>query len=115
MLQWFFQLHNKSPRLSRNATDAAPTPEALGRFEKANVRFFISNLNRSSPFADIPDEQFRAVIMGEVIEHIFNHPLGLMKEIARIMKGGGALLLTTPNPSTVMNAMRLLLGRTLLW
>lgn len=53
--------------------------------------------------------------MGEVIEHILNHPLGLMKSVERITRSNGVLLLTTPNPSTLANAYRTLRGTLTLW
>jgi 2-polyprenyl-3-methyl-5-hydroxy-6-metoxy-1,4-benzoquinol methylase len=33
--------------------------------------------------------------MGEVIEHIPNHALGLMREVARVLRPHGLLVLTT--------------------
>ena len=41
---------------------------------------------------------FDVGVMGEVIEHIPNHPLGLMREVARVLRPHGLLALTTPNP-----------------
>lgn len=41
-------------------------------------------------------ESFTAVILGAVLEHLFN-PDGAVKEIARILKPGGALFIDVPN------------------
>jgi 2-polyprenyl-3-methyl-5-hydroxy-6-metoxy-1,4-benzoquinol methylase len=100
---------------SVTATDAYELKESQQRFEKNGIEFFPSNLNELSPFKNIEDESFDVVVMGEVIEHVLNHPLGLMRDIARILRPGGFLILTTPNPATVMNVARLISGHSTLW
>jgi SAM-dependent methyltransferase/putative flippase GtrA len=55
----------------------------------ANVRYYDG---RNMPFAD---GQFTAAICIEVLEHA-EDPEGLLNEIARVLKPGGVLLLTTP-------------------
>ncbi|MHB8521998.1 MAG: class I SAM-dependent methyltransferase [Limisphaerales bacterium] len=97
------------------ATDALESTERSQLFAREGIGFFSSNLNRPAPFRDLPEASFEAGIMGEVIEHILHHPLGLLEEMARILKPGGVLILTTPNPSTVLNAIRLLGGRSFSW
>ncbi|MGE0826600.1 MAG: class I SAM-dependent methyltransferase [Candidatus Binatia bacterium] len=42
------------------------------------------------------DAQFDVVLLVEVIEHLENHPIAL-NQLARILKPGGVLILTTPN------------------
>ncbi|MGZ4813766.1 MAG: class I SAM-dependent methyltransferase [Terriglobales bacterium] len=63
----------------------------------------------------MPAASFHAVIFAEIFEHILNHPLGVLQEIARILKPGGTLVLTTPNPSTIANAARTVVDRHTLW
>jgi SAM-dependent methyltransferase len=84
-------------------------------FRKAEVDYFVSNLNEPKTFAAIPDGSFEAILFGEVFEHVFNAPLDLLREIYRITAPGGVLILTTPNPSTFMNAVRIALDRHSLW
>jgi 2-polyprenyl-3-methyl-5-hydroxy-6-metoxy-1,4-benzoquinol methylase len=43
-----------------------------------------------------PDDTFDAVTMNHVIEHVFD-PVGLLKEVRRILKPGGRLIMVTPN------------------
>jgi SAM-dependent methyltransferase len=43
-----------------------------------------------------PDESFSGAICSEVLEHLFD-PLAAIREINRVMKPGGALVVTVPN------------------
>jgi len=97
------------------ATDSWQPADREELFHRANVHCFVSNLNHLSPWPDLADDCFNAVLFGEVFEHLLNHPVGLLKQIHRVLKPGGALLLTTPNPSTLSNAARVLLDRHSLW
>ncbi|HEX8983780.1 MAG TPA: class I SAM-dependent methyltransferase, partial [Bryobacteraceae bacterium] len=44
-----------------------------------------------------PDGHFATVLCCELIEHLFGDPMHLMSEANRILRGGGHMLLTTPN------------------
>ncbi len=44
-----------------------------------------------------------------------NHPAGLLQAVHRILRPGGVTLLTTPNPSTLANSVRLLGDGYVLW
>ena len=61
-----------------------------------------------------PDGAFDAVVAAEIIEHVIDtdHLLG---EIARVLRPGGALVITTPNLASLENRLRLLLGRYPMW
>jgi SAM-dependent methyltransferase len=100
---------------SVTATDSWAIPERDEMFARIGVRYFASNLNALRPFPHLGPATFDAVICGEVFEHILNHPLGLLKEFHRILRHRGVLILTTPNPSTLMNALRIVLDRYSLW
>lgn len=45
---------------------------------------------------DFPGDYFDAVISNHVIEHVFD-PVGLLKEVRRILKPGGRFVFITPN------------------
>jgi 2-polyprenyl-3-methyl-5-hydroxy-6-metoxy-1,4-benzoquinol methylase len=57
---------------------------------------------------------FDAAVAGEVIEHVLDtdHLLG---ELARVVRPGGALVVTTPNLASLENRLRLLVGRYPMW
>ena len=84
----------------------------MRRVSLALMRFSPSNLNDLQPFPDLK-EHLDAVVLGEVIEHILNWPLGLIQTLVDRLHQGGALLVTTPNSCTVANPMRMLTGNRL--
>jgi SAM-dependent methyltransferase len=97
------------------ACDAwSPEDRAL-LFARAGVECFAANLNTARPWAQLPDRTFDAVLFGEVLEHILHHPVGLLRELHRVMKPGALLILTTPNPATLLNALRVARGTHTLW
>jgi 2-polyprenyl-3-methyl-5-hydroxy-6-metoxy-1,4-benzoquinol methylase len=96
-------------------TDACELDDREERMEMAGIEFFFSNLNDEHPLRSIEDASFDVVVMGEVIEHVLNHPLGLVSEVWRVLRTGGLLVMTTPNPATLMNVVRLLTDRWTLW
>ena len=95
-------------------TDAWHPPEAAQFFEQAGVEFAASNLNHLDPFPGW-NTQFDAIVLGEVIEHILNSPLQLVKRLASLLKPGGTMVVTTPNSCTAANALRMVLGTYSLW
>lgn len=84
-------------------------------FARAGIEFVHANMNDLHPFRHLEAESFDIVIIAQVIEHILNHPLGLIRSLADAMRPCGLMILTTPNPATIMNAMRTLRGRSSLW
>ncbi len=96
-------------------TDAEDLADRASIFARHGIEFFLSNLNELESLSHLRDQSFDVVLMGEIIEHILNHPLGLIQEAARVLKPEGLLIVTTPNPSTLMNASRLLRDGYTLW
>ncbi len=61
--------------------------------------------NDRFPFSD---NVFDLVIFAEIIEHLLNDPCRVMREIKRVLKPNGTLILTTPNDQGSAEDIRLL-------
>ena len=58
---------------------------------------------------DFPDQHFDCVLMGEVLDYLYD-PDAMMEEIRRMLKPGGKLIVTVPNLTGLGNRMLALLG-----
>jgi SAM-dependent methyltransferase len=58
----------------------------------------------------LKDNSVDIVIAGEIIEHLIN-PFRFLKEINRILKKGGELILSTPNAVDLKSRIKVLFGR----
>lgn len=56
------------------------------------------------------DASFDVVLFCEIIEHLLNDPAGVLREIKRVLRPGGVLILTTPNVSRLENVARMIAG-----
>lgn len=81
------------------ATDYGPPPPMTGIERVGGV-----DLNHLLPFQQ---SSFDAVDLVEVIEHIENQPQ-LIREIARVLRPGGRVLISTPNILNVVSRLRFL-------
>ena len=81
----------------------------------AGVEFLKANFNQDNFLEALADESLDVVVSTEVFEHIYHHPLGYLRECWRVLRRGGLLLMTTPNPATFVNAGRLALGKEISW
>lgn len=95
------------------AVDAYPIPEFSSlRIPERNVECAIYNACTDTlPF---PDESFDAVLLSEVLEHLMYSPLPMFREIRRVLRPGGVLLLSTPNPAGLGKLIGLARGRAML-
>ena len=76
-----------------------------GRFQyKQEIEFRQGDLNQGLPFRD---RSFGYVVMLEVIEHLEN-PYFVLREISRVLKLGGELILSTPNIMNIKSRFRFL-------
>lgn len=96
-------------------TDGWELEDRRAIFDRNGIEFFYCNMNHLHPLQHLAAASYDIVIVAQVIEHILNHPLGLIRSLADAMRSGGLMIVTTPNPATIMSAMRVLQGRTLLW
>lgn len=56
------------------------------------------------------NEEFDVVLFCEIIEHLLINPVAVLKEIKRVLKPNGTLILTTPNVSRLENVARMIAG-----
>lgn len=76
--------------------------------EHAGVRYLEWDLE-NWPYP-LEDEQYDAVIMTEVFEHLREYPINALRETHRILRPGGRLYFSTPNAAYLRNRLRLLAG-----
>lgn len=93
------------------SSDQIDFPERQELLAGHDARFVKANFNEPGAYGDLPEGVFDLVWMGEVIEHVLMHPLGIMRNIRRVMRPDGLLILTTPNAATAMNMYRLSRGQ----
>jgi SAM-dependent methyltransferase len=74
-------------------------------FPASGVNLLRGNLDDPLPFAD---STYDIVVCCEGIEHL-EHQYGFARELARVLKPGGALVLTTPNIDNAASRVRFLL------
>lgn len=97
------------------AMDSYDEEKRDAMFARRDIAYTKGNLNDAPPLATFADSSMDVVVLGEVFEHILNHPAGLLQAVYRILRPGGKVILTTPNPSTLANSIRLLGDGYVLW
>jgi len=90
-------------------------PERSFLTDLPGVRFVRTNFNQTAFLAELGAESVDCVVSTEVFEHILHHPVGYLEECWRVLRPGGLLLFTTPNPCTLANAIRLATGKPIFW
>lgn len=82
----------------------------LGSGEKKSESFKFQHFNIENDAFPYPDGEFDLVIFAEIIEHLLNDPCKVLREIKRVLKPNGTLILTTPNVARLENIARLISG-----
>ena len=65
-----------------------------------------ANLDEGVP---LPDETYHIIWAGDIVEHVFD-PIGLLRESARVLKPGGAMLITIPSDVGLVSRIKMLFG-----
>ncbi|MFI7434911.1 class I SAM-dependent methyltransferase [Micromonospora haikouensis] len=95
------------PRLRRPTVVADLSWSALAQAPAGRHHPVQLDVTRPLPLAD---RSVAGVVAAELIEHLY-HPGALLAEIARVLRPGGALVLSTPNLATLQDRFRFLFGR----
>ena len=104
------------PGLDWICTNFDPALEEAGRFEAvvehtgSGESFAVSwhQVNVETQELPFEDAGFDAVVYCEVLEHLYQDPAASLTRIHRVLAPGAALPLTTPNPASAPNVVRLL-------
>lgn len=75
-------------------------PEAVRAARRKGLEVSAGTLHQEK----FPEASFEAVVMSHVIEHV-HHPLGLLKEVRRILSPAGRLVIATPNSHSLGHRM----------
>jgi len=78
--------------------------------KKKTKSFSYDAFNLESEAFPYADESFDFVIFAEIIEHLLNDPCKVLREIHRILRPGGQLILTTPNAARLENVAKFIAG-----
>ncbi len=81
---------------------ATPIAHAQERFSRENLTFSVGDIEA----IDAPSESFDVVVSCETIEHV-PHPAQAVRELGRVLRPGGTLLLTTPNYISLQGIQRI--------
>lgn len=82
-------------------------PAIKNCIKKGLTAKWVKTVDEQLPFKK---NQFDAVVAGEIIEHLYDVNT-FLKEILRILKPGGQLILTTPNLASIGSRLTLMLGK----
>ncbi len=81
---------------------------ASGEMTETSLSSSIFNIEGGNfPFED---DHFDVVLFCEIIEHLTSDPLVAMREIKRVLKPDGVLILTTPNVNRLENVAKMIEG-----
>lgn len=79
----------------------------LTRIRDKGIHAVKHNLDGALPFADAV---FDTVVCSEILEHVFRPDL-VLREVLRVLKPGGRVVLTVPNLHCMRNRLDLLVGK----
>jgi methionine biosynthesis protein MetW len=97
-------LRERLPEATLFGVDISTTTVEATRARGFEAR--VADVSTGLPFSA---DHFDCVIFGEVIEHLVD-PDAALREISRVLKAGGTLIVTTPNLASWFNRVLLLLG-----
>ena len=99
-----------------SAIDANEETKRDEMFARKGINVHENKSQRVLPLADFPDRSMDVVVMGEVFEHILNHPAGLLQAVSTAFSVPAARSSSRRRiRSTLANSVRLLGDGYVLW
>jgi SAM-dependent methyltransferase len=84
--------------------------KTIGDGIKKSELITYQHFNVENDLFPYPDAEFDLIIFAEIIEHLLNDPCKVLREIKRILKPNGTLILTTPNVARLENVTKMISG-----
>jgi len=78
--------------------------------DRLSVKFESHHFNIEEEHFPFKDAEFDVVLFCEIIEHLIKDPVAVLREIKRILKPEGTLILTTPNANRLENITKMIAG-----
>jgi 2-polyprenyl-6-hydroxyphenyl methylase/3-demethylubiquinone-9 3-methyltransferase len=92
----FFYANRGHRLICMDAPDLAsivkPVADAIGAEVRPNRR-----MEKADGFVGIPDDSVDMVLFCEIIEHLAFNPIPFWKQVYRVLRSGGRIIVTTPN------------------
>ncbi len=82
----------------------------LNSGEKQTESFTFQHFNIENDHFPHAEGEFDLVVFAEIIEHLLNDPCKVLREIKRVLKPNGTLILTTANVARLENITRMISG-----
>jgi SAM-dependent methyltransferase len=93
---------------SETTTETLRYRDSSGDAIERSITSYLVNVERDRfPFED---DEFDVVLFCEVIEHLLMDPLAALREINRVLKPDGRLVVTTPNVNRLQNVVSMTAG-----
>ena len=73
----------------------------------------VSVMNIEKDRLPFKDSTFDLILCNEVIEHLPNSPVFALREMKRVAKTDGCLMITTPNVTRLINRLKLIFGKSI--
>lgn len=99
-------LRTRMPQLELTGIDLSIAALDEAAFRVPSAEFALADA-REMPFVS---GYFDVALMGNVLEHV-GDPLSLLTEIARVLRPGGGLILSTPSRYRLENLVRIVMGK----
>jgi SAM-dependent methyltransferase len=90
-------------------------PERSFLLDLPQGQFVKTNFHEPDFLRELPDGSQDVVVSTEVFEHLLEHPVSYLEETWRVVRPGGLMLFSTPNPGTLMKGLKTVAGRSPTW